>query len=173
MIRCYAITPVPAPRMVQSDKWQSRAPVERYRTFRDLVQLNQVWLPVPYRHVVFVMPMPVSWTPQDKARTKGKAHTQRPDRDNLEKALLDSVLGEDAMIWDGRTTKIWGERGMLVIADQEPMPIAPDGVNYAILDMWWRQAQKDTRVPDVGYCGRRKSPVRWPRHASTRTDSQT
>lgn len=49
-------------------------------------------------------------------------HLCKPDRDNLEKALLDGVFGEDSHVWDGRATKLWGRRPLLIISAQ-PIPI--------------------------------------------------
>ncbi|EBZ1027982.1 endodeoxyribonuclease [Salmonella enterica subsp. enterica serovar Muenchen] len=45
----------------------------------------------------------------------GKPHQQRPDRDNREKSLLDALFSEDCGLWDGQTTKVWGETGQIII----------------------------------------------------------
>lgn len=54
----------------------------------------------------------------------GKPHQQKPDKDNLEKALLDAIFGEDSHIWDGRVTKIWGETGKMIIREGEPCELS-------------------------------------------------
>lgn len=59
--------------------------------------------------------MPKSWSGKKRAQMAGKPHQQRPDRDNLEKALLDALFSEDCAVWDGRTTKVWGETGQIII----------------------------------------------------------
>ncbi|MGU0055537.1 RusA family crossover junction endodeoxyribonuclease [Enterobacter hormaechei] len=41
----------------------------------------------------------------------GKPHQQKPDKDNLEKALLDAIFDDDSRVWDGRVTKVWGRGG--------------------------------------------------------------
>lgn len=128
MLRVYPIRPVPAPRQVASDKYKPRPPVLRYRAFRDEVELRHVQLPRPFHHVVFVLAMPDSWSEQTKASAEGMAHMQKPDRDNLEKALLDSVYGEDSHVWDGRTTKLWGRMDLIIVSReqidvQQPMPL--------------------------------------------------
>ncbi|MBG3071635.1 RusA family crossover junction endodeoxyribonuclease, partial [Proteus mirabilis] len=47
----------------------------------------------------------------------GKPHQQKPDKDNLEKALLDAIFDDDSRVWDGRVTKVWGERGQIIIQE--------------------------------------------------------
>ena len=42
--------------------------------------------------------------------------------ESLEKALLDSVYGQDSHVWDGRATKLWGQMGLLILSPQ-PIPI--------------------------------------------------
>lgn len=122
MIRLYPVTPVPAPRQVQKDKWNPSDNVVRYRMFRDELKLRQIWIPPDFHHVVFVMPMLASWSGKKAADIEGAPHQRTPDRDNLEKALLDSVFGQDCAIWNGQTTKVWGRCGMIIVADH-PIPI--------------------------------------------------
>jgi Holliday junction resolvase RusA-like endonuclease len=40
---------------------------------------------------------------------------QRPDRDNLEKAFLDALYGEDSHFWNGESTKVWDEEGRISV----------------------------------------------------------
>ncbi|CNL09497.1 Holliday junction resolvase [Yersinia mollaretii] len=47
----------------------------------------------------------------------GKPHQTKPDKDNLEKALLDAIFEDDCRIWDGRVTKLWGEIGKIIIQE--------------------------------------------------------
>lgn len=124
MIHVYPVTPVPAPRQTQGDKYRDppRPPVARYRAFQTELRLRRVQVPRPFHHVVFVLPMPESWSTKKKQQHQGMPHESKPDRDNLEKALLDSVFGEDAHVWDGRATKIWGWSGLILIS-AEPIAI--------------------------------------------------
>ncbi|MDX6042622.1 RusA family crossover junction endodeoxyribonuclease [Scandinavium lactucae] len=119
-MRTFDITPLGKPRMTRADKWKKRPEVMRYRAFCDEVRLKNVSLPECGYHVIFVLPMPPSWSKKKKADYCGKPHQQRPDKDNLEKALLDALFGEDSHIWDGRVSKIWGERGQIIIREAEP-----------------------------------------------------
>ncbi len=74
-------------------------------------------LPEAGYHITFVIPMPQSWSKKKRAQHAGKPHQQKPDKDNLEKALLDAVFDEDSHVWDGRVTKIWGEKGQIIIEE--------------------------------------------------------
>lgn len=111
----YDITPVPAPRQVNSDKWKPRPMVLRYRAFRDEVRLKRVAVPCAGARIVFRLPMPKSWKAEKKNRMRYTAHKQKPDLDNLLKALLDSVFRDDAHIWDYRAQKLWDDEGSIEI----------------------------------------------------------
>ncbi|WP_249021952.1 RusA family crossover junction endodeoxyribonuclease [Kluyvera ascorbata] len=117
--KVFNITPLGKPRMTRADKWKKRPEVLRYRAFCDEVRLNNVSLPESGYHVIFVLPMPPSWSKKKRSLMDGKPHQQKPDKDNLEKALLDAIFGEDSHIWDGRVTKIWGETGKMIIREGE------------------------------------------------------
>ena len=110
----YPITPVPKPRQTRSDKWKQRPSVMRYRAYADEVRLRQVQLP-PHYHVVFVLPMPKSWSAAKRAKHTGQPHRNKPDKDNLEKALLDALLADDSGVWDGRVSKVWGDAGRIIV----------------------------------------------------------
>lgn len=118
-MKIFDITPVGKPRQTQADKWKKRPPVMRYRAFCDQVRRNKITIPECGYHVTFVLPMPPSWSRKKRAEMNGKPHQQKPDRDNLEKALLDAVFDEDCRVWDGRTTKLWGETGQIIIGEIE------------------------------------------------------
>ncbi|HCR3980617.1 TPA: RusA family crossover junction endodeoxyribonuclease [Kluyvera ascorbata] len=122
--KVFNITPLGKPRMTRADKWKKRPEVLRYRAFCDEVRLNNVSLPESGYHVIFVLPMPPSWSKKKRSLMDGKPHQQKPDKDNLEKALLDAIFGEDSHIWDGRVTKIWGETGKMIIREGEPCELS-------------------------------------------------
>lgn len=114
-MQVFDICPIPKPRMTQRDRWAKRPAVLRYRAFCDEVRFRGVTLPESGWHVTFVLPMPDSWSKKKRAAMNGMPHQLKPDKDNLEKALLDAIFDDDARIWDGRVTKIWGERGCIQI----------------------------------------------------------
>ncbi len=102
----YPILPVPAPRMTRSDKWKQRKCVMAYRHFRDKVREAGIVLPVPYK-VTFNLPMPSSWSEKKRKAMEGQPHTSKPDKDNLEKALLDALYENDSHVWSGWVEKRW------------------------------------------------------------------
>lgn len=118
MIRIYPIDCMGAPRQVQKDKWRPSPQVQRYRAFKDELRIKGLQIPEPFHHMVFVQAMPASWGKSQRLAHEGMPHRQKPDRDNLEKAVLDTYFGEDAHIWNGATTKIWGKVGVLLVSDR-------------------------------------------------------
>lgn len=130
MIYVYPVTPVSAPRQVHRDLYNPSNHVKRYRAYRDELQLRRAFVPNNYHHLIFVLEMPRSWSAKKRAELEGQPHQSKPDRDNLEKAYLDAVLGEDSHVWDGRTTKLWGQRGLVLCAGYPlgvvlPYPLEP------------------------------------------------
>jgi Holliday junction resolvase RusA-like endonuclease len=111
----YQITPLGKPRMTQRDRWKQRPAVLRYRAFCDAVRASGVELPEAGAHVTFVLPMPRSWSKRKRAEMDGQPHRQKPDVDNLTKALLDAVLKDDAAVWDIRASKRWGQVGQIIV----------------------------------------------------------
>jgi hypothetical protein len=103
--------------MTRADKWKRRDCVLRYRAFADEVRLRGVTLPNHGWHVTFVLPMPKSWSEKRKLEMDGKPHQQKPDKDNLEKSLLDALFTDDCRVWDGRVTKRWGREGAIIVED--------------------------------------------------------
>ncbi|OAT14605.1 endodeoxyribonuclease [Buttiauxella gaviniae ATCC 51604] len=47
----------------------------------------------------------------------GKPHQSKPDCDNMLKALMDALFDDDSSIWDCRITKVWGEKGQIIIRE--------------------------------------------------------
>lgn len=119
----YPITPVPKPRMTRRDKWMKRPQVLQYRAFKDECRLRGVRLPKGSYHVIFVLPMPKSWSEKKRKQMHGQPHRQTPDKDNLEKALLDALHTDDSAVWDGWATKVWGYEGRICIAAIEQATI--------------------------------------------------
>lgn len=125
----FDIDPVSAPRMTQSDKWKldpnhndhlkrQRKPVEKYFKFKkellSLCALNGYNL-TERLNILFVVPMPDSWSKKKRLEMINKPHKQRPDRDNYLKAFQDAFSGDDGHVWDGRTIKVWGNKGRIII----------------------------------------------------------
>ena len=118
-MQIFNITPMGKPRQTRSDKWRKRDVVMRYRTFCDEIRLNKVTMPEAGGHITFVVPMPKSWSQKKRAAMNGRAHQQKPDSDNMIKALMDALFEDDAHIWDFRVTKVWGKSGQILISTTE------------------------------------------------------
>lgn len=106
----YPITPVAKPRMTRRDKWAQRPCVLRYRQFCDEVRLHGIDLGETVS-VVFWLPMPKSWSKKRKQEMDGKPHQQKPDCDNLVKAICDAVFQDDSHVWQIRAEKRWAYEG--------------------------------------------------------------
>lgn len=114
--KVYYITPVPKPRQTQRDKWAKRPAVVRYRAFADEVKSLNVEVQECGAKIVFGMPMPISWSKKKRTAMDGKPHQQKPDIDNLLKALLDSIYREDCGVYHiGGLAKYWSKSGYIKI----------------------------------------------------------
>jgi Holliday junction resolvase RusA-like endonuclease len=89
----------------------------RYRAFADEVRLRGVEVKESGSHVVFVMPMPKSWSNKKRQEMDGQPHRQKPDIDNLLKSLLDALFANDAHINKIAISKKWGQRGEIQVSD--------------------------------------------------------
>ena len=115
------VDPVAKPRMTKRDKWKGRDVVNHYYAFKDMITLkaNMVGLhslPDSINSLIFVIPMPDSWSEKKKREFDGKPHKQRPDLDNLLKSLQDCLCKEDKHIYHiGDMNKCWGKQGLIMI----------------------------------------------------------
>jgi len=112
------LDPVPKPRMSGSDRWKHRPIVDRYFRFKDalvaLCNLSNFELGDSYK-VEFLIAMPKSWNAKKKNTYQGTPHRQRPDLDNLLKAINDCLLTEDSVVWSIEASKIWWDEGRIII----------------------------------------------------------
>ncbi|HBL5507391.1 TPA: RusA family crossover junction endodeoxyribonuclease [Enterobacter hormaechei] len=119
-MKIYEITPIGKPRMTQRDRWHKRPATAAYWAFKAEVRMLGINLSESGYHITFIIPMPKSWSQKKRAQLNGQAHQQKPDKDNLEKALLDAIFDDDSRVWDGRVTKLWGEKGQIIIGECAP-----------------------------------------------------
>lgn len=112
--RAYSITPVPAPRQTRSDKWKERPCVMQYRAFRDEIRRLGVCVG-SWDYITFILPMPDSWNQKKRNDMRDRPHQQKPDIDNLLKALLDAIHEDDSHIHSIGGRKLWGDKGMIII----------------------------------------------------------
>ena len=115
------INPMPAPRMVYSDRYgkkgKRRPVVMKYHTYKDSLRLEHG---INFGHkdceieLMFEMPMPKSWSEETKAGAYLQPHQQTPDIDNLVKGFLDAVCEDDRHIYKISAIKIWSDRGRII-----------------------------------------------------------
>jgi Holliday junction resolvase RusA-like endonuclease len=103
--------------MTRADAWKKRPCVLRYRRFRDQVRLHQIRIPESGAQIVFYFPMPASWAKRKLASMAGMPHQQKPDLDNLIKALLDAIFDDDCRVWSYAAEKRWATEGAIEITE--------------------------------------------------------
>lgn len=112
----YRIQPIGKPRMTQRDKWQQRPAVVAYRAFKDACREQGMFIPAQCM-IVFNIAMPVSWSKKHRASMNGQPHQQKPDLDNMLKAVMDAVHEDDAHIWAVKAEKRWAETPSIEIRE--------------------------------------------------------
>lgn len=120
----FPIMPVAKPRMTRRDKWLNppRPGVARYREYADnlrmLADANHWKLPMQDTYFSFEIPMPASWSAKRKAQQVGKPHQEKPDLDNLMKAVFDALQKQDCRIWHiAGAEKRWALKGSITITE--------------------------------------------------------
>ena len=103
------VEPMGAPRMTRADTWKKRPVVCRYRAYKDAIRsavgpLSAV--PVRVDWVVY-LPMPASWSKKKKHEMAGEPHRSKPDRDNIDKGILDALFESDQGVAFGELRKYW------------------------------------------------------------------
>ncbi len=115
----FPVDPMGKPRMTQRDKWHKREVTDRYwelkRQVKQIAEGYNFTMPDSNYHMIFYIPMPDSWAKKKKAEMNERPHKQKPDKDNLEKAILDALCTEDSYVWDGRVSKYWAYKGKIII----------------------------------------------------------
>lgn len=97
--------------------------------FKDEVRLRKVQIPDENAQIIYLLPMPISWTSRRRDEMRGYPHRGKKDKarkndvDNLEKGLLDAVFGDDSGVWDLRNTKIWWDTGGIFVLENESIYI--------------------------------------------------
>jgi Holliday junction resolvase RusA-like endonuclease len=118
------ITPMGAPRTTRADAWKKRPVILRYHAFRDSIQkemkkidLGGSWSDLDTLTADFYIPMPDSWSKKKKLAMAGTPHQQKPDIDNVVKALLDSLFkdSDDCRVYSLHTRKFWSSEGRIEI----------------------------------------------------------
>lgn len=111
IIVCH-LTPIGKPRMTRRDKWAKRPCVLRYREFADNLRACFDGVDLAGVHALSwtaYFPLPASWSRKRRSALAGQGHQSKPDRDNVDKAILDALFDEDSGISHGTLTKLWDD----------------------------------------------------------------
>lgn len=113
------VVPMGAPRMTKRDKWKRRPIVIRYRKFKDAIRAAAGIIPPPeiilsLSWTAFFSP-PASWSVKKRIAALGQLHRSKPDRDNIDKGILDALFEQDSGIASGQIEKRWGEPSRLEV----------------------------------------------------------
>lgn len=106
------LRPVPKPRMTSGDQWKKRPVVQKYWEYcallREACAKNNFVLP-DVLSMTFVFDMPTSWSLVKRGRMAETPHQNRPDLDNIIKAVKDALAKNDSYVWRyNEIKKIWG-----------------------------------------------------------------
>ncbi len=128
------ITPQTHVRATQGDRIYFRIPrenlrpaglarlerLEKYNQYKidlmALCKMKRFKLPSQGLCIKFYIPMPKTWRKWQREAMNGKLHRNKPDIDNLLKAVFDSLISEDKFIGHiGEVSKHWtdAERGWI------------------------------------------------------------
>tara|TARA_R110001592_G_scaffold171756_3_gene410185 strand:+ start:792 stop:1289 length:498 start_codon:yes stop_codon:yes gene_type:complete len=125
----FDVCPVAAPRMTQSDRWKinpehpdinkrQRPVVTKYWSYKNILILQKNLMNYEVKSildVLFLIPMPKSWSIKKKEQMNGLPCKVRPDTDNLMKAIKDTFCKEDSHIWRETAEKRWAYAGSVII----------------------------------------------------------
>lgn len=105
--------PIGKPRMTRRDKWKQRSCVVAYRAWCDGLRAaaevhGKTTLTTPTIVIVQAyFGFPVSWCKKKRLQQFQKPHTQKPDGDNILKAVLDALFQNDEMVFSQSIEKTW------------------------------------------------------------------
>jgi Holliday junction resolvase RusA-like endonuclease len=128
-IYIFDLVPVGAVRMTQSDKWKTnpnhadpnkrqRAEVTKYFNFKNNLKHQAKMLNYELGdtlEIIFLVPMPKSWSNKKKEKMNKLPVKTRPDIDNYEKAFMDSLSSEDGNVWKINSEKRHAYQGSIIV----------------------------------------------------------
>jgi len=110
-IKIIDVEPVGKPRMSQRDKWSKRPATTKYWNYKDQLvtaMAKEDFNPVKMS-VQFFVSMPKSWSNKKKTEKGGRYHDQKPDLDNLCKAVMDCLMQDDSKVAIIHAAKFWDD----------------------------------------------------------------
>ena len=110
---------LPKVRMTVSDRWKKRTCVLRYWEYADALRKSaedQNFRLSDEISIVFYFKPSPSKSKKVREAMYGKPHKQKPDIDNLLKAVMDILRKEgDESIWNIQIRKYWAEENKIII----------------------------------------------------------
>lgn len=99
------------PRMTRRDVWKKRPVVLKYHAWCDELRLRLIYWPKDPVDVSWTVyfPFPKSYSKRVCEELRGTPHRLRPDRDNIDKAILDALFDKDERIATGTLQKYWDD----------------------------------------------------------------
>jgi hypothetical protein len=102
--------PIGKPRMTRADAWKKRPCVLRYWAWCDKARRaadGKIPREIEGVNIRAFFAMPDSWSHQKRLQMDGTKHYQKPDFDNVQKAVADALLENDEIIADAVFSKRW------------------------------------------------------------------
>ena len=109
---CYG-DPIGKPRMTRRDKWKKRTCVVAYREWCDRlreaagIHRKVILTSATVLVVKAYFGLPQSWSARKKMGLIIKPHIQRPDCDNVLKAVADALFENDELVFSMSCEKAW------------------------------------------------------------------
>ena len=106
------VDPIGKPRMTRRDHWMKRPCVVAYWKYKLLLQGAFAGQDLSNVHTVSwtaYFSMPESWSKKKKDAMRGTSHYSKPDRDNVDKGILDALFENDSGIAHGEMHKYWDD----------------------------------------------------------------
>ncbi|MHA3913873.1 RusA family crossover junction endodeoxyribonuclease [Halovulum sp. GXIMD14793] len=122
---CFVIPGKPFPKQrPRFARGRTYTPSETVAFEKMVAQLGRLKLPEPFDcpvtlEVTAYFRPPKSWSKKKAAAHLGQPHIQRPDGDNILKAISDGLNGvafvDDAQVYSARVRKLWGDEAKTVV----------------------------------------------------------
>jgi Holliday junction resolvase RusA-like endonuclease len=76
--------------------------------------------------ITFFLPVSKSWSAKKKRDHHGQPHRNKPDADNLLKAMKDATMHQDSIVWNVEITKLWtnSEKGWIEVFIKSPIKLS-------------------------------------------------
>lgn len=125
----FDVIPMGAVRMSQSDRWKTnpnhtdpkkrqREVVTKYFAYKDTLRWQAKQMKYEFKNhldVVFIVPIPDSFSEKKKQRLNGTPVKTKPDIDNYVKAFMDALKTEDGDVWYNKAIKVYGFKGSILV----------------------------------------------------------